>query len=101
MLELNRRLHSYLYMLYTCLMANLPLEVNMSEFRDNLSAYLDAVEKGKTVRITRRGKPSAILTGAGKTAEAIDPDDLKTFRNSLKVEVGSSVIVSLRQDERH
>ncbi|CAN5903374.1 hypothetical protein BH24DEI2_BH24DEI2_23880 [soil metagenome] len=90
-----------LYMLYTRVMKHLPLEVTMSEFRDNLSAYLDAVEQGKTVRITRRGKPSAILSSVEEAVEAIDLADLQAFRNSLDVRVGSSAIVSLRQDERY
>ena len=93
---------SYLYMLYTQTMTkHLPLEVTMSEFRENLSAYLDAVEHGKTVRITRRGKPSAILTSAAETVPAIDLNDLQAFRANLDVKVGSSTIVSLRQDERY
>ncbi len=73
----------------------------MSEFRNNLSTYLDAVEKGKTVRIIRRGKPSAILIRAEESVEAIDPEALRTFRNGLNVETGSSVIVDLRRNERY
>ena len=73
----------------------------MSEFRDNLSAYLDAVEKGKTVTITRRGKPSAVLMAAQETPDAIDLDNLKSFRNALNVKVDGSVIARLRQDERY
>ena len=73
----------------------------MSEFRENLSAYLDAVEQGKTVKITRRGKPSAVLSGVEETVEAINLADLRAFRNSLNVEIGRSVIVDLRQEERY
>ena len=80
---------------------SLPLKVTMSEFRDNLSAYLDAVQEGKTVTITRRGRPSAVLTGATEVPEAIDLDDLKAFRASLNVDADSSVVVRSRQVERY
>ena len=73
----------------------------MSEFRDNLSAYLDAVEKGRTVTITRRGKASAVLTGVKQLPEPIDLDDLKAFSDALGAEGKSSVITRLRQEERY
>jgi prevent-host-death family protein len=43
----------------------------MSEFRANVSAMLDLVEQGQTVRILRHGKPVAELVPvkAEKTAE--------------------------------
>ncbi len=79
---------------------SLPLQVGMAEFRDNLSAYLDLVEGGKTVTITRHGKPSAELRTA-ENAEAIDIEGLEAFRASLGVQSGESVIVKARQDERY
>ncbi len=38
-----------------------PISVPLSEFRANTAAMIDLVEKGKTVRILRHGKPVAEL----------------------------------------
>lgn len=86
--------------MYNLYMNDLPLQVSMTEFRDNLAAYLDVVEQGKTVTILRRGKPSAELTSA-KHAEAIDLVELEAFRASVGVQVKESVVVKARQDERY
>jgi prevent-host-death family protein len=79
----------------------LPTEVTMTEFRDNLSAYLDAAENGKTITITRRGRPSATLAAAREIANAIDLGALRAFRESLGVRTDESVIVRARQDGRY
>lgn len=73
----------------------------MSEFRDNLSAYLDAAENGATITITRRGRPSAKLAAAGEVPEAIDLAELRAFRALLGVRAAESAIVAARQDERY
>ena len=72
----------------------------MTEFRDNLAAYLDLVERGKTVTITRRGKPSAELKPT-ESAEPIDVEALEAFRASLGVHVETNIIVEARQGERY
>lgn len=72
----------------------------MSEFRDNLAAYLDLVERGKKVTITRHGKPSAELRTA-ESAEAIDIEGLAAFRETLGVQVKTNAIVEARQGERY
>ena len=79
---------------------SLPLQVSMAEFRDNLAAYLDLVERGGTVTITRHGKPRAELK-AVRDVEAMDIEGLEAFRASLAVRVEESVIVKARQDERY
>lgn len=68
----------------------LPLTVTMSEFRDNLAAYLDAVEQGRIVTITRHGRPSARLETARAAPAPIDAADLRAFRASLGVRTGTS-----------
>lgn len=73
----------------------------MSEFRDNLSAYLDAVEEGKTVTIMRRGKATAILAGAEDLPEPIDIDDLKAFSKKHDIGLRDSIIVRMRKEERY
>lgn len=79
----------------------LPLEVTMSEFRENLSAYLDAAENGATITITRRGRPSAKLAAAEEAPEAINLAGLKAFRASLGVRAQESAVVTTRRDERY
>lgn len=79
----------------------LPLEVTMSEFRDNLSAYLDAAENGATITITRRGRPSAKLAAAKEVPEAIDLTELRALRTSLGVRAQESAVVAARQEERY
>ena len=79
----------------------LPTEVTASALRDNLAAYLDAAERGATITITRRGRPSLQLAVTGETPEALDLTDLRAFRASLGVSVEQSVVVAARQDERY
>ncbi len=79
----------------------LPLKVTMSELRDNLSAYLDAVENGATITITRRGRPSAKLATAAETPKAINLVELRAFRTSLGVRAQESAVVAARWEERY
>lgn len=78
-----------------------PTEVTTSVFRDNLAAYLDAAERGATITITRRGRPSLQLAVAREAPEALDLTDLRAFRTSLGVRVERSAVVADRQDERY
>ena len=73
----------------------------MSELRDNLSAYLDAAERGLTITVTRRGKPSATLAAIAPVPEAIDATALERFRQELKVQSPRSIVVELRTEERY
>ena len=91
---------TYLYIMYTSLMNKLPLQVSMTEFRDNLVAYLDLVARGKTVTITRRGKPSAELKTV-EAAPAVDVAELEAFRASLGVRVEEGIVVRARREERY
>lgn len=73
----------------------------MTEFRENLAAYLDAVEGGETITITRRGRPSAQLGAAREETRAVALDELRAFRESLGVHAEDSVIVRARRGERY
>lgn len=73
----------------------------MSEFRENLSSYLDAAERGQTITITRRGRPSATLAAAGEWGEPLDLAALRAFRESLGVRVDESIVVRAREGERY
>lgn len=79
----------------------LPTHVTMSELRENLSAYLDAVEHGATITVTRRGKPSATLSAAPATAAAIDLAELEQFRDSFGVRADHNAILTNRENERY
>ena len=79
----------------------LPTEVTASALRDNLAAYLDAAERGTTITITRRGRPSLQLALVGETPEALDLEELRAFRASLGVRLEQSGVVVARQDERY
>ena len=88
--------------MYTTSMTKpLPTEVTMSEFREHLSSYLDAAERGQTITITRRGRPSAMLAAAEAKGEPLDVAALRAFRESLGVRVDESVVVRAREDERY
>ena len=73
----------------------------MSDFRENLSSYLDAVEAGKTVTVMRRGKPSATLSAAQSLPAPIDSARLKAFREELEIDTDENAVVSNRRDERY
>ena len=89
-------------MLYTELMLKVQhTTVTMSELRDNLSAYLDAAERGVVITVTRRGRPSATLSATLDAPEAIDTGALERFRQSLGVQSTRSVVVELRERERY
>lgn len=45
--------------------------VNITELRQNLAAYLEQVRKGRTLRITSRGKVIAELSPPAATADEV------------------------------
>jgi prevent-host-death family protein len=47
---------------------DVPLEVGVREFRDNLREWLDAVSDGHPVTITERGRPVARLSAVDATS---------------------------------
>lgn len=81
-------------------MKDLPSEVTMSALREHLSSYLDAVASGRTITITRRGKPSAVLSAVPTIPAALEPNDLEAFRESLGVKLTENTVVSARHEER-
>ncbi len=90
-----------MYILYNRIVTKpLPTTVTMTELRENLAAYLDAAEAGKTITVTRRGRPSVRLEAAGTEPQPLEPSALKAFRASLAVRVPADQVVRMRQDER-
>ncbi|MHB1421863.1 MAG: type II toxin-antitoxin system Phd/YefM family antitoxin [Gemmataceae bacterium] len=55
--------------------------MNFSEARRHFSELLDQVVKGKTVLITRRGKPAAVL---GPPPAAAEPDVKQVVKEMLE-----------------
>ena len=78
-------------------MHSLPL----SEFRANVSAMLDLVEQGETVRILRHGKPVAELVPV--VEKAADPEHVpswkRPFEPLISLPAGYSAVKALL-DER-
>lgn len=81
-------------------MHSLPL----SEFRANVSAMLDLVEQGETVRILRHGKPVAELVPV--VEKAADPDHVPSWKRPFTPLVclkpgdktGSQMIIEEREE---
>ncbi len=44
------------------------IEVSIRELKNNLTRYLRRLEEGERIRVTRRGKPIALLTASGDKA---------------------------------
>jgi prevent-host-death family protein len=45
------------------------ITVNFPDFKSHTDRYFEAVERGETVEIRRHGKPTAVLSPAGKPAD--------------------------------
>ncbi|WP_394478293.1 type II toxin-antitoxin system Phd/YefM family antitoxin [Roseateles sp. LYH14W] len=73
----------------------------MSEFRANVSAMLDLVEQGETVRILRHGKPVAELVPVvEKAADPVHvPSWKRPFEPLISLPAGYSAVKALL-DER-
>ena len=80
--------------LYKVTMHSLPL----SEFRANVSAMLDLVEQGETVRILRHGKPVAELVPV--VEKAADPDHVPSWKRPFTPVVCLAAGMSTRPARR-
>ncbi len=76
--------------------------INLKEARRRLSELVDAVERGESVVITRRGREVAQLVPSGPAAAAGLPD-LTAFRSSIEVKGKglSRVVMAMRAEERY
>lgn len=75
----------------------------LSEFRANVSAMLDLVEQGQTVRILRHGKPVAELVPVKTEAAAAEkklPSWKRPFEPVIKLAPGATTGAQLILDER-
>lgn len=88
----------------SCFVQNNPMHtLPLSEFRANVSAMLDLVEQGETVRILRHGKPVAELVplkADAPLAEKKLPSWKRPFEPVIKLAPGAKTGAQLIVDER-
>lgn len=65
--------------------------VNIREVNQHLSRYIDAVQDGGEIIITRRGQPVARLTGIQKPAELTESQKLARKRTLDRMRKGYSL----------
>ncbi len=71
------------------------------EVRQNLSALIDQVKKGREIVITEHGKPVARLVGPPRDLNKPFPD-LSKFRRSLKVPPGTAErLIEIIEEDRN
>lgn len=72
---------------------------SVAQAKAQLSAILEAVERGEEVVITKRGKPVARLTRESKVADTVDWEKIDAFRNRLKKT--SPSVAAIRKNSRY
>jgi prevent-host-death family protein len=77
--------------------------VSLAHARAHLSALIDRVEAGETVRITRRGKEVARLSPPVGPRERIDPEELRALTDTtpLRNTDAGEFMRRLRDEERY
>lgn len=76
------------------------LKVGAFEAKTHLSQLLDEVEKGAVVRITRRGKPVAVLRQDEIAAKQNCLDALSRLRSVVSNKMSVSEVIGLRDEGR-
>ena len=76
-------------------------EVTVAEAKAHLSELIDRAERGEPVRITRRGKLVARLTGVERQVKPIDLNALRALTESQPVQPARSWLRSVRDEERY
>jgi len=77
--------------------------VNLADAKAHLSELVERARTGETVRITRRGKPVAQITGIQSPRKPIDFAALKalTDRMPMQKESAGDFIRRMRDTDRH
>jgi prevent-host-death family protein len=77
--------------------------VDLADAKARLSALVDKAAAGETVRIVRRGKPVAQITGLGAPRKPIDADELRalTAPMSEQAQDAETFVGAMRDDERY
>lgn len=77
--------------------------INLAEAKARLSELVDRVKAGDTIDITRRGKPVARLTAAGKARMRIDANLLRSLTATMPMQAESAaeLVRSMRDGDRY
>ena len=78
-------------------------DVSLADAKAHLSALIDRVIAGETVRITRRGKPVAQLTPATRVRAPLDVAALRALADSLpyQTESAGDFVRRMRDEDRY
>jgi prevent-host-death family protein len=78
-------------------------EVTIADAKARLSALVERAAQGELVRITRRGKPVARLTGVERQMKPVDLEGLRALTSSMprQPERARSWLRSVRDDARY
>ena len=78
-------------------------DVTVAEAKAHLSELIERAERGEPVRITRRGKLVARITGMERPVQAIDLNALRALTASQPVqpEPARSWLRSVRDEDRY
>jgi prevent-host-death family protein len=78
-------------------------DVTVAEAKAHLSELIERAERGEPVRITRRGKLVALLTGIERRAKPIDLDALRALTEfqPMQMEPTGSWLRKVRDEERY
>jgi prevent-host-death family protein len=78
-------------------------DVALAEAKAHLSALIDRVAAGETVRITRRGKPVAVLSATEAPRKAIDLSVLRALTDQMPMQSESAgkFVRAMRDSDRY
>jgi prevent-host-death family protein len=78
-------------------------DVTLAKAKARLSELVERAARGEPVRITRRGKPIARLTGVERQPKPVDLEALRTLTASMPVqpEPARSWLRSVRDESRY
>ncbi len=78
-------------------------DITLAEAKAHLSELVERAARGEPVRITRRGKPVARLTGVEREAKPIDLATLRALTDAMpkQAEPARSWLRAVRDDARY
>jgi prevent-host-death family protein len=77
--------------------------IGLAEAKAHLSEFVDRVEAGDSIDITRRGKHVARLTAVARPRRRVDPALLEALTATMPAEAQSAadLVRSMRDGDRH
>jgi prevent-host-death family protein len=78
-------------------------DVTLADAKARLSELVARAAAGERVRITRRGKPLAVLSAAASERTPIDLAALQALTSSMKVQTqtAAEMVRAMREDDRY